>query len=62
MEQTQQTSLNIIAIGVFIMTLSCLLGPLFNISPTIPAVTTLAIMGLATIDTLAGKIKVSPCY
>jgi hypothetical protein len=48
----QQTALNIIAIGVFTMTLSCLLGPLFNIPPSIPAVATLGIMGLATVDTL----------
>jgi hypothetical protein len=48
----QQTALNLIAIGVFIMTLTCLLGPILNISPTIPAVATLGIMGLATIDTL----------
>ncbi|MGL5874586.1 MAG: ATP-dependent Zn protease [Xenococcaceae cyanobacterium] len=49
----QQTALNLIAIGVFIMTLTCLLGPILNISPTIPAVATLGIMGLATIDTLS---------
>jgi hypothetical protein len=49
----QQTALNIIAIGVFTMTLSCLLGPILNISPTIPAMATLGIMGLATVDTLS---------
>jgi hypothetical protein len=49
----QQTALNIIAIGVFTMTLSCLLGPIFNISPTIPAMATLGIMGLATVDTFS---------
>ena len=46
-------ALNIIAIGIFILTLSCLLGPILNISPTIPAVVTFSIMGLATIDTLS---------
>jgi hypothetical protein len=49
----QQTSLNLIAIGVFIMTLISLLGPILNISPTIPAVVTFGIMGLAAIDTLS---------
>lgn len=46
----EQTALNLVAIGVFAMTLSALLGPLFNISPTIPAVTTIGILGLATLD------------
>lgn len=46
----QQTALNLIAIGVFGMTLSALLGPIFNISPTITAVTTLGILSLATLD------------
>ena len=53
----QQTALNLIAIGIFAMTLSSLLGPIFNISPVIPAVTTLGIMGLATIDTLSWENK-----
>lgn len=48
----QQTGLNLIAIGIFTITLSVLLGPLLHIPPAIPAVTTLAILGLATIDTL----------
>jgi hypothetical protein len=46
----QQTALNLIAIGVFGMTLSVLLGPIFNISPAIPAATTLGILSLATLD------------
>ena len=46
----QQTALNLIAIGVFGMTLSVLLGPMLNISPTIPAVTTLGVLSLATLD------------
>jgi hypothetical protein len=53
----QQTALNLIAIAVFIITLSCLLGPLFNISPTIPALATFGIMGLATVDTLSWESK-----
>ncbi|MBD1941800.1 ATP-dependent Zn protease, partial [Coleofasciculus sp. FACHB-712] len=45
----QQTALNLIAIGVFAMTLSSLLGPMLNISPTIPAIATISILGLATL-------------
>lgn len=48
----QTTALNLMAIAVFIMTLSVLLGPILNISPAIPALTTFAVMGLITIDTL----------
>jgi hypothetical protein len=53
----QQTALNLIAIAIFIMTLSCLLGPLFNISPAIPAVATFTILGLATVDSLSWESK-----
>jgi len=48
----RQTSLNIIAIGIFILTMSTLLGPIFNISPLIPAIATFSVLVLATIDTL----------
>jgi hypothetical protein len=48
-----QTALNLIAIGIFTMTLSSLLGPIFNISPFIPAAATFGILGLATVDTLS---------
>ncbi|MFW6359259.1 MAG: ATP-dependent Zn protease [Chroococcales cyanobacterium] len=48
----QQTALNLIAIGIFTITLSVLLGPIVHIPPTIPAVATFSIMGLATVDTL----------
>lgn len=47
-----QTALNLIAIGIFTMTLTTLLGPLFNISPFVPAAITFGILSLATIDTL----------
>lgn len=53
----QQTALNLIAIGVFTLTLSSLLGPLLNISPLIPTLTTIGIMGLATIDTFSWQNK-----
>lgn len=53
----QQTALNLIAIGVFAITLSSLLGPMLNISPVIPAIATISIMGLATFDTLSFQGK-----
>jgi hypothetical protein len=53
----QQTALNLIAIGVFGMTLSVLLGPMLNISPTIPAVTTLSVLSLATLDSFSFQGK-----
>lgn len=46
----QETALNLIAIGIFGMTLSALLGPMFDISPVIPAATTLGVLSLATLD------------
>jgi hypothetical protein len=48
----QQTGFNIIAISIFGITLSILLGPIFNISPLIPTLTTIAVMGFVTVDTL----------
>lgn len=53
----QQTALNLIAIGVFGMTLSVLLGPMLNISPTLPAVTTLGVLSLATLDSFSFQGK-----
>jgi hypothetical protein len=52
-----QTAFNLIAISVFLMTLSALLGPLINLSPTIPALATFTILGIATFDSfsLQGK-------
>lgn len=46
----QQTALNLVAIGIFTLTLSALLGPMLNISPTIPALTTLGVLSLLTFD------------
>ena len=48
-----QLSINLIAIYIFLMTFSILLGPLINISPAIPAVTTLTVLGLATVDSFS---------
>lgn len=53
----QQTALNLIAIGVFAMTLSSLLGPLFHLSPLVPAIATFSILSLATLDTLTWQNK-----
>ena len=52
-----QTALNLAAISVFLMTLSAILGPLINLSPTIPAIATFTILGIATFDSfsLQGK-------
>ncbi|BAY94563.1 MULTISPECIES: hypothetical protein [unclassified Tolypothrix] len=52
-----QTALNLIAISIFLMTLSVLLGPLLHLSPAIPAVATFTILGIATFDSfsLQGK-------
>lgn len=52
-----QTSLNLIAISVFVLTLSSLLGPLFNLSPVVPAIATFGLLGLATLDSLSFQGK-----
>jgi hypothetical protein len=48
-----ETALNGVAIAVFLMTLSVLLGPIIHLSPLVPALTTLAFLGLVTLDQLA---------
>jgi hypothetical protein len=53
----QQTALNAIAIGVFLMTLTSLLGPMFNLSPVIPAIATFTILGFATLDSFTWQGK-----
>ena len=52
-----QTSLNLVAISIFLMTLSVLLGPFLNLSPAVPALATFTILGIATLDSfsLQGK-------
>ncbi len=49
----QQTTLNLIAIGVFLMVLSVLLGPLIQLPAAVPAGATLSFMVLFAADTLA---------
>ncbi|BAZ14971.1 hypothetical protein NIES4071_68410 [Calothrix sp. NIES-4071] len=48
-----QTGLNLVAISIFIMTVSTLLGPLVHLSPVFPAVATFTILGVATLDSFA---------
>ncbi|AFZ33113.1 hypothetical protein Glo7428_4680 [Gloeocapsa sp. PCC 7428] len=52
-----QTALNLTAIAIFLMTMTALLGPMFNLSPTLPAIATFSLLGLATLDSfsLQGK-------
>ncbi|TVP61909.1 MAG: ATP-dependent Zn protease [Nodularia sp. (in: Bacteria)] len=52
-----QTALNLVAISIFLMTFSVLLGPLIHLSPAVPALATFAILGIATFDnfSLQGK-------
>ncbi len=52
-----KTSLNLIAISVFAMMLSALLSPIFNISPFIPAATTVGLLGLVSVDSLTWQGK-----
>jgi len=42
--------LNLVAIAVFLMMMSALVGPLVHLSPAIPAVTTVIVLGLITAD------------
>lgn len=48
-----QTALNLIAVGIFVMTMTSLLGPIFNIPPVVPAAIVFGILSLATADTLS---------
>jgi hypothetical protein len=52
-----QAALNLVAVGIFIMTMASLLGPLFNIPPVVPAALTFGILSLATVDTLSWKSR-----
>lgn len=48
-----QLSLNLVAIAIFTVTMTSLLGPLVHLSPVVPALVTAAALGLATIDNLS---------
>ncbi len=52
-----KTALNVIAIFVFLMTFSSLLGPVLNLSPAVTAITIFAVLGLATVDTTSWQGK-----
>jgi hypothetical protein len=45
-----QTSLNLIAITIFVLVMTSLLGPLLQISPVIPAIAVFGILSVATVD------------
>jgi len=53
----QQTALNLIAISIFIVVLAVLVGPLVDLSPTIPAAVVFCLLGLVTLDTLGFQGK-----
>lgn len=48
-----QTTLNLIAITIFTLVMTSLLGPLLHISPVVPAIAAFSILGIATLDTLS---------
>jgi len=47
-----QISLNLVAIAIFMLTMSTLLGPFVHLSPFVPAIAIAGILGIATLDTL----------
>lgn len=56
-KKQQDIGLNFLAIGIFVMTISSLLSPIFKISPFIPAGATFGILGLLTIDNFTFESK-----
>lgn len=52
-----QAAFNLVAIGIFAMTLSTLLGPLLHIPPAVPAIATFSILGFATLDSFQWQGK-----
>ena len=45
-----QITFNLIAISIFAITMSSLLGPMIGVSPVAPAIATVGLLGLATLD------------
>jgi hypothetical protein len=45
-----QLTLNLVAITIFLVTMTALFGPLLHISPQVPAIAILSILGIATLD------------
>jgi hypothetical protein len=52
-----EPAVNVLAIAIFVMTLSVLLGPLIHLSALIPALFTLGLLGLVTADQLVWQGK-----
>lgn len=50
-------TLNLTAVFIFLMTFSSLLGPLFHIPGEVPAIATISILGLVTVDNLTWQSK-----
>lgn len=46
-------TLNLVAITIFTLVMTSLLGPLLHLSPFVPAAVTFGILGVATLDTLS---------
>lgn len=51
--QVSPVTLNVVAIAIFSITMMSLLGGIFGLSPAVPAAITAALLGVATVDTLA---------
>lgn len=47
-----EAALNLVAISIFLMTLSVLLGPLLNVSPLVPTIAVFSILAVGTVDAL----------
>ena len=52
-----QAAINLIAVSVFLITLSTLLEPLIHLSPTIPILTMVGFLGIATLDNFSFQGK-----
>lgn len=48
-----QATLNLIAISIFVMTFSALLSPFLQISPFVPAIATITVLGIVTLDSFS---------
>jgi hypothetical protein len=48
-----QTALNLIAISIFAMTVTTILGPLVHLPPALPAIATFTVLGMATLDSFS---------
>lgn len=47
-----KTALNLVAITIFVLTMSSLLGPMLHLSPIVPAIAVAGILGFGALDTL----------